>query len=79
MFSRRLQVQERLTREVAEAIEEAIQPQGVAIIMEAQHLCMMMRGVEKQHSTTTTSAMLGVFKTQLQTRNEFLSLVKRAS
>ena len=79
MFSRRLQVQERLTREVAEAIEEAIQPQGVAIIMEAQHLCMMMRGVEKQHSATTTSAMLGVFKTQLQTRNEFLSLVKRAS
>ena len=79
MFSRRLQVQERLTREVAEAIEEAIQPQGVAIIMEAQHLCMMMRGVEKQHSATTTSAMLGVFKTQLQTRNEFLSLVKRTS
>ena len=79
MFARRLQVQERLTRQIADAIEEAISPHGVAIILEAQHLCMMMRGVEKQHSQTTTSAMLGVFKTQLQTRNEFLSLVKRAS
>jgi len=78
MFARRLQVQERLTRQIADAIEEAIHPQGVAIILEAQHLCMMMRGVEKQHSHTTTSAMLGVFKTQLQTRNEFLSLVRRA-
>jgi GTP cyclohydrolase I len=77
VFARRLQVQERLTREVAEAIEEAIHPQGVAVILEAQHLCMMMRGVEKQHSSTVTSAMLGVFKTQLQTRNEFLSLVRR--
>jgi len=79
VFARRLQVQERLTREVADAIEEAIQPQGVAVILEAQHLCMMMRGVEKQHSSTVTSAMLGVFKTQLQTRNEFLSLVRRGS
>jgi len=78
MFARRLQVQERLTRQIADAIEEAIHPQGVAIILEAQHLCMMMRGVEKQHSSTTTSAMLGVFKSQLQTRNEFLSLVRRA-
>jgi len=77
VFSRRLQVQERLTRQIADAIESAIQPQGVAIILEAQHLCMMMRGVEKQHSSTVTSAMLGVFKTQLQTRNEFLSLVRR--
>jgi GTP cyclohydrolase I len=77
VFARRLQVQERLTREVADAIDEAIQPQGVAVILEAQHLCMMMRGVEKQHSSTVTSAMLGVFKTQLQTRNEFLSLVRR--
>ena len=76
VFARRLQVQERLTRQVAEAIEEAIDPQGVAVILEAQHLCMMMRGVEKQHSHTVTSAMLGVFKTQLQTRNEFLSLVR---
>jgi len=77
MFARRLQVQERLTRQIADAIDEAIDPQGVAIILEAQHLCMMMRGVEKQHSSTTTSAMLGVFKSQLQTRNEFLSLVRR--
>ena len=75
VFARRLQVQERLTREVADAIEEAIHPQGVAVILEAQHLCMMMRGVEKQSSKTVTSAMLGVFKTQMQTRNEFLSLV----
>ncbi|ADW69327.1 GTP cyclohydrolase I FolE [Granulicella tundricola] len=76
VFARRLQVQERLTRQIAESIEEAIAPQGVGIILEAQHLCMMMRGVEKQHSHTVTSAMLGVFKTQLQTRNEFLSLVR---
>jgi GTP cyclohydrolase I len=77
VFARRLQVQERLTRQIGDAITEAIQPQGVAVILEAQHLCMMMRGVEKQHSSTVTSAMLGVFKTQLQTRNEFLSLVRR--
>ncbi len=78
VFARRLQVQERLTTQIAEAISEAIEPQGVAVIIEAQHLCMMMRGVEKQESSTVTSAMLGVFKTQLQTRNEFLSLVRRA-
>ena len=77
VFARRLQVQERLTRQISDAIEEAIHPQGVAVIVEAQHLCMMMRGVEKQQSATVTSAMLGVFKTQLQTRNEFLSLVRR--
>ena len=77
IFARRLQVQERLTRQIADAIEDAIHPQGVGVVMEAQHLCMMMRGVEKQHSATTTSAMVGVFKTQLQTRNEFLSLVGR--
>jgi GTP cyclohydrolase I len=76
VFARRLQVQERLTRQIADAITEAINPQGVAVILEAEHLCMMMRGVEKQHSSTVTSAMLGVFKTQLQTRNEFLSLVR---
>ena len=75
VFARRLQVQERLTQQVAEAIEEAIHPQGVGVVLEAQHLCMMMRGVEKQNSSTVTSAMLGVFKTQLQTRNEFLSLI----
>jgi GTP cyclohydrolase I len=79
VFARRLQVQERLTRQIGDAITEAIHPQGVAVILEAQHLCMMMRGVEKQHSSTVTSAMLGVFKTQLQTRNEFLSLVRRQS
>jgi GTP cyclohydrolase IA len=78
VFARRLQVQERLTTEIADAITEAIDPQGVAVIIEAQHLCMMMRGVEKQHSATVTSAMRGVFKTQLQTRNEFLSLVRQA-
>ena len=77
VFARRLQVQERLTTQIADAISDAIDPQGVAVILEAQHLCMMMRGVEKQHSATVTSAMRGVFKTQLQTRNEFLSLVRR--
>jgi GTP cyclohydrolase I len=79
IFARRLQVQERLTSDIADAIESAVNPQGVGVILEAQHLCMMMRGVEKQHSHTVTSAMRGVFKTQLQTRNEFLSLVRRGS
>jgi GTP cyclohydrolase IA len=77
VFARRLQVQERLTTEIADAIDEAIHPQGVGIILEAQHLCMMMRGVEKQHSATVTSAMRGAFKSQQQTRNEFLSLVRK--
>ena len=77
MFARRLQVQERLTRQIAEAVIDSIAPQGVGVILEAQHLCMMMRGVEKQSSMTTTSAMLGVFRTQVQTRNEFLSLLRR--
>jgi GTP cyclohydrolase IA len=77
VFARRLQVQERLTTQVADAIDEAIHPQGVAVILDAQHLCMMMRGVEKQHSDTVTSAMRGVFKTQLQTRSEFLSLIRK--
>jgi GTP cyclohydrolase I len=76
VFARRLQVQERLTAQIADAITAAIEPQGVAVILEAQHLCMMMRGVEKQQSATVTSAMRGVFKTQLQTRNEFLSLIR---
>lgn len=79
VFARRLQVQERMTRQVADAIVEAIHPQGVAVILEAEHLCMMMRGVEKQHSMTTTSAMLGAFRESPQTRNEFLSLVRRPS
>ncbi len=75
VFARRLQVQERLTRQIADAIQEAIQPQGVGVVIEARHLCMMMRGVEKQHSSTVTSAMLGAFRTDQQTRHEFLSLV----
>lgn len=77
VFARRLQVQERMTRQVADSIVEAIDPQGVAVILEAQHLCMMMRGVEKQQSMTTTSAMLGAFRNSPQTRNEFLSLIRR--
>jgi len=75
VFARRLQVQERLTRQIADAIQEAIQPQGVGVIIEARHLCMMMRGVEKQNSSTVTSAMVGVFQKQ-NTRNEFLALVR---
>jgi GTP cyclohydrolase I len=75
LFSRRLQVQERLTQQIAEAINSAAHPQGVGVVLEGQHLCMMMRGVEKQHSATVTSSMLGVFKTQQQTRSEFLSLI----
>ncbi len=76
VFARRLQVQERLTRQIADAIQEAIEPQGVGVVIEARHLCMMMRGVEKQHSSTVTSAMVGAFRTDQQTRHEFLSLVR---
>jgi len=76
VFARRLQVQERLTTQLAEAIQETIQPQGVGVVIEARHLCMMMRGVEKQHSAAITSAMLGVFR-QPETRNEFLSLLRQ--
>jgi GTP cyclohydrolase I len=76
VFARRLQVQERLTQQIAAAIEQAIHPQGVGVVLEGQHLCMMMRGVEKQDSSTVTSAMLGAFKTQTQTRTEFLTLVR---
>src|SRR4249919_922635 len=76
VFARRLQVQERLTRQIADAIQEAIEPQGVGVIMEARHLCMMMRGIEKQHSSTVTSAMVGCFQKK-ETRAEFLSLVRQ--
>ncbi len=76
IFARRLQIQERLTYQIAQAIEEKIQPQGVGVVIEARHLCMMMRGVEKQHSRAVTSAMLGVFREKKQTRDEFLSLLQ---
>jgi GTP cyclohydrolase I len=76
MFARRLQVQERLTTQVAETIREKIRPKGVAVVIEAQHLCMIMRGVEKQNSVAVTSSMLGSFKSDQNTRNEFLNLVK---
>ena len=76
VFARRLQVQERLTRQVADAIQEAIDPQGVGVVIEARHLCMMMRGIEKQHSSTVTSAMVGCFR-QKETRTEFLSLLRQ--
>lgn len=76
MFARRLQIQERLTSQIAKAIEERISPEGVGVIVEAKHLCMVMRGVEKQHSQAVTSAMLGAFRVNKQTRDEFLSLVR---
>ena len=75
-FSRRLQVQERLTTQIAETIQKAIQPQGVGVVIEARHLCMMMRGVEKQHSSAVTSSMLGAFREEQETRDEFLTLIR---
>ena len=77
MFARRLQVQERLTQQIAEAITEAVSPRGVGVLCEAQHFCMMMRGVEKQHSGTVTSAMLGSFRKNKATRDEFLALTRK--
>jgi GTP cyclohydrolase I len=76
MFARRLQVQERLAVQIAEAIQEVLEPRGVGVVVEGVHLCMMMRGVEKQHSRTVTSAMLGVFREDAKTREEFLSHLK---
>ena len=75
VFARRLQIQERMTQEIARTIEEYVAPQGVAVVCEAQHFCMMMRGVEKQHSGAITSAMLGAFRNRKETRDEFLSLI----
>jgi len=75
VFARRLQVQERMTRQIADAIQDAIAPQGVGVVIEARHLCMMMRGIEKQNSSTVTSAMVGCFR-EKETRTEFLSLVR---
>ncbi len=76
MFARRLQIQERLTNQIASAIQQEITPFGVGVVVEARHLCMVMRGVEKQNSQTVTSAMLGAFRENVQTREEFLSLIR---
>jgi GTP cyclohydrolase IA len=75
VFARRLQVQERMTQQIAEALQEALQPMGVAVVCEGRHMCMMMRGVEKQNSVATTSAMLGAFRSNQKTRDEFLRLI----
>jgi GTP cyclohydrolase I len=76
MFARRLQIQERMTCQIAKSIQEKIAPQGVGVIIEARHLCMQMRGVEKQHGSAVTSAMLGAFRENKQTRDEFLALIR---
>ncbi|MBI3812869.1 MAG: GTP cyclohydrolase I [Nitrospinae bacterium] len=76
VFSRRLQVQERLTNQIAECLKDALKPKGVAVVIEALHLCMCMRGVEKQNALTITSSMLGVFKSDSRTRMEFMSFIK---
>ena len=77
MYARRLQVQERMTRDIAQTLQEVLDPRGVGVICEARHFCMMMRGVEKQHSGTVTSSMLGAFRNRKETRDEFLSLVSQ--
>lgn len=77
MYARRLQIQEKLTKQIADAVENAIGARGVAVVIEAKHLCMMMRGVEKQNSVMTTSVMTGIFREELSTRAEFLNLIKR--
>lgn len=76
MYSRRLQIQERMTTQIAQTLQEALQPKGVGVVVEAVHLCMMMRGVEKQNSKAVTSAMLGVFQDNLETRMEFIELLR---
>jgi len=77
MFARRLQIQEKLTKQIANAIEEVTGARGVAVVIEAKHLCMMMRGVEKQNSVMTTSVMTGIFREEISTRSEFLTLISR--
>lgn len=77
VYARRLQVQERMTQEIADTIEKYLQPKGVAVVSEAMHMCMMMRGVEKQNSSATSSAMHGVFKDDARTRTEFLNLISK--
>jgi len=77
MYARRLQIQEKLTKQIADAIAHAIDAKGVAVVVEAKHLCMMMRGVEKQNSVMTTSVMTGIFRKEMNTRAEFLSLINR--
>ena len=79
MFARRLQIQERLTQDVAQTLQQVVEPLGVGVICEARHFCMMMRGVEKQHSGAMTSAMLGAFRDRKETRDEFLALVNKSN
>jgi GTP cyclohydrolase I len=79
MYARRLQIQERLTSQIAEALQQRISPEGVGVVVEARHLCMVMRGVEKQHASAVTSAMLGIFRDRKKTRDEFLALVNHRS
>ncbi len=79
LYARRLQVQERLTTQIAETLQEELKPQGVGVVMEAQHLCMILRGVQKQHSVAVTSHMLGIFRSRIETRMEFLRHINRSS
>ena len=79
IFAKRLQIQERLTAQIADSIDDVLQPRGVGVVVEARHFCMMMRGVEKQNSSATTSAMLGLFRNDAKTRMEFLELLRSAS
>ena len=79
MYARRLQIQEKLTKQIADSIQLAVNAKGVAVVIEAKHLCMMMRGVEKQNSVMITSVMLGIFREEISTRSEFLNLINRKS